>query len=199
MDRVNPGGYLEDVLTELLDQRIYTIEFAHRLTLLERFLESVQVSEMGLSMEAAASLTAVLNRVRQAVELTREFAETADLPKLDQAFGAARLSQHEFAALAIQHPVLHTLFEPETSDSSSAAGSDWTHRWETRVQRHRGISRATFRCLKCGWELSYAAEVGATEQLEVPFDELDCPLCQAGEAMPDEPPVADSLPTGSRS
>jgi hypothetical protein len=180
----------------LLGQQIYTIEFAYRLTLLERRLDTLRLSDYGLPFELASTVTANLNRVRQGLEMTKLFAESAELTKLDLALGLARESRLEFSALAAQYPLLENLFVREPEESAAVVSTiDWTSRWETRVQRHRGLSRATFRCLTCGWELSYTAEVGATEQLEVPFDELECPLCQAEAATNDELLDDDSLPT----
>jgi hypothetical protein len=163
----------------LLGQQIYTIEFAYRLTLLERRLDTLRLSDYGLPFELASTVTANLNRVRQGLEMTKLFAESAELTKLDLALGLARESRLEFSALAAQYPLLENLFVREPEESAAVVSTiDWTSR-----------------CLTCGWELSYTAEVRATEQLEVPFDELECPLCQAEAATNDELLDDDSLPT----
>jgi hypothetical protein len=138
---------------------------------------------------AATTLLVSLNRARQALELARRFVESGELQRLDEALGLARLSHQEQASVVEQYPELAESLRPHLERSS-----DLTEKWSTSVQRHRGVSRATFRCLQCGWELTYAAETDAAQPLEIPFEQLDCPVCypEAPHSSSDEPDDAGS-------
>ena len=50
--------------------------------------------------------------------------------------------------------------------------------WEVHSTRIRDVSRAEFRCRKCGWEIAVSQEHEANTEMRLPFDNFSCPYCE---------------------
>lgn len=179
----NPARRLEQLLEDLLAQRIYVIEFAWHFTQLKSWLQAAHhwvsaqaADEHGLRLQAVDAI----EQTGAALDHAAAFASNKDLSALDRAFGLAaryRFPLDELAARARQAGW------PELSRRLNYDGPDhrqWQEQWDSRVTRHHGVTRATFRCKTCDWDFTFVSEVGSVEELELPFEELSCPFCHQG-------------------
>ena len=98
-----------------------------------------------------------LEEVHREVE---RFLATADLAHLDRALGM--------------------LPEPpeESPQPLQVRGSVLQEGWQVSSSRVREISRAEFRCQKCGWEITIAQEHSPNTEMRLPFDNFSCPYCE---------------------
>ncbi len=127
----------------------------------------------GLGVEARG----LLAELGLAVEAARKFIETADLAALDRAFGLTRRLCFPFDELRAKARALE-VFELDQLLSFETPTREWEDSWSAKVVRLGGETRADFRCRECGWEFSFVSEVGVHEELELPFGEFACPICE---------------------
>ncbi len=113
-----------------------------------------------LWQELAAEKAALAPMDRQ----VRRFLETAELGFLDRALA---------------------LLPPPPADRSSSLlepegyhGVDWRGDWHLDAKRIRDTTYLDLRCLYCGFEMTLASEHSWNSELRLPFDEMDCPLCE---------------------
>lgn len=93
-------------------------------------------------------------------KLVRTFLETADLSALDQALAM------------VGEP------KPERLPPVQARPPAFDENWWVKTTRVRDVSRAEFRCKRCGFELTFALEHPPNTEMRLPFDELSCPVCE---------------------
>lgn len=174
---MNPARHLERLVEEVLSQKIFAVDFAWGFTLLERHLAAaaawLATQPESLTRERTRN---ALERLDEAMGHLRTFVEENRLPELDRGLAAARQAAwdlEEAFALA-RREGLHEL--PDRVSIEPAVQRDWQREFAATVTRHQGESRVTFTCRRCGWEFSYVEEAPVGE-LEVPFEELQCPLC----------------------
>lgn len=91
--------------------------------------------------------------------LVRRFLDTAELAALDRAL-----------AMLPEPPEGQRLAELEVPSS-------WKDRWQVRSRRIRDVTRVELVCPHCGWEIAYSMEHPANTEMRLPFDEVECPLC----------------------
>ena len=178
--RVNPARQLEHLVEAVLAQKLYAIEFAWGFTLLERHLENlICLPRNEDELAFAGRLAKAVTSLRVALDHIRTFTEEADLGELDRGLAGARaeiFAWDELRALA------RLLALPELAEEIFVVESlerPWQEQWEATVTRHQGESRAVFACRTCGWELTYVQEVDSAQELEMPFSEIICPLCES--------------------
>lgn len=106
------------------------------------------------------SLVADFPELADVDALVRRFLETAELAALDRA--------------------LALLPEPEDGKTlpSLELPATWKDRWKVRSHRMRDVTRVELCCPNCGWEIAYSLEHPANTEMRLPFDEIECPVCQ---------------------
>ncbi|MGE4206356.1 MAG: hypothetical protein AB7J86_37210 [Vulcanimicrobiota bacterium] len=117
------------------------------------------------------------HRLGEVLDLIRSFAETADLAALDRGLGLCRNLVFDFDELFARARLVGA-GELEERLSVPALEREWQEKWQARVARQHGQTRAEFHCKTCGWTFAYTCEVGVHEELELPFEEFDCPVCE---------------------
>ncbi len=165
---VNPARHLENLVEEVLAQKIFAVDFAYGFTRLERHLAEVRHWLAGGGLEG-------LDELEQAMASVRAFVEQKSLGDLDRGLATARratwMLEQSMAQAELEGSEL-----PRRLRIMPRLQRDWQERWSARVFRHQGESRMVFACKQCDFELTYVAEAPVGE-VELPFSELNCPFC----------------------
>ncbi|GMU56533.1 MAG: hypothetical protein AMXMBFR33_56790 [Candidatus Xenobia bacterium] len=165
---VNPARHLENLVEEVLAQKIFAVDFAYGFTRLERHLAGVRQWLAGRELEG-------LDELEQAMASVRAFVEQKSLGDLDRGLATARratwMLEQSMARAELEGNDL-----PERLRIAPGLQREWQERWSARVFRHQGESRMVFACKQCDFELTYVAEA-AVGEVELPFSELSCPFC----------------------
>lgn len=174
-ERVNPGRHLEQLVEEVLAQKIFAVDFAYGFSRLERHLAEVRAWLSAEGREVPA-----LEELQEALDSVRAFTEQKTLGDLDRGLAAARRAtwklEEAMARATVEGGAMAEL--PERLRIDPELKRDWQTRWSARVFRHQGESRMVFACKTCDFEFTYVAEAPVGE-VELPFEELACPFCQA--------------------
>lgn len=174
-DPVNPGRHLENLVEEVLAQKIFAVDFAYGFTRLERHVAGVRAW-----LETQQRPLPALEELQRALDFVRAFAEEKSLGDLDRGLALARSAtwslEEAMARATVEGGVMAEL--PGRLRIDPALERAWQHRWSARVYRHQGESRMVFACKSCDFELTYVAEA-AVGEIELPFEELLCPFCEA--------------------
>lgn len=92
------------------------------------------------------------------------FLETADLSSLDRALALLPEPSSETAESVL----------PELRQQVS-----WQEDWRVESTRIRDTSRVEFQCKTCDWSVTLAMEHPANTEMRLPFEEINCPICEA--------------------
>lgn len=165
---INPARHLENLVEEVLAQKIFAVDFAYGFTRLERHLAGVREWLEGREVDGLAEL-------EQAMASVRAFVEQKTLGDLDRGLATARratwMLEQSMARAELEGSEL-----PGRLRIAPGLQREWQERWSARVFRHQGESRMVFACKSCEFELTYVAEA-AVGEVELPFGELSCPFC----------------------
>ncbi len=165
---INPARHLENLVEEVLAQKIFAVDFAYGFTRLERHLVEVREWLAGRQLDG-------MDELEQAMASVRAFVEHKSLGDLDRGLAAARkatwMLEQSMARAELEGNEL-----PARLRIDPGLQRDWQERWSARVFRHQGESRMVFACRQCDFELTYVAEAPVGE-VELPFSELSCPFC----------------------
>ncbi len=172
-ERVNPGRHLEQLVEEVLAQKIFAVDFAFGFSRLERHLAGVRTW-----LAAHDRSLPAVDELQKALDSVRAFAEQKTLGDLDRGLAAARsatwMLEDAMARATVEGGIMSEL--PDRLRIDPALERDWQERWQAKVYRHQGESRMVFACKTCDFEFTYVAEAPVGE-VELPFEELTCPFC----------------------
>lgn len=105
-------------------------------------------------------LASAHEELQEVDKLVHTFLETADLAALDQALAM------------VGEP------KPDQLPRLEARPPAFDETWSVKTTRIRDVSRADFRCKRCGFELTFALEHPPNTEMRLPFEELTCPVCE---------------------
>lgn len=185
---------MEQALESLFEQRIYAIEFRAALdqaqvqfSRLRAQFAVVQSNAGGLPSLLEASTTGPsegevwqlralqgLDDLGHALEDLEAFWLTGNLVLAERAVVWLRRSGH---SLAEYRASCRQVSQPCGADLTNALEPDLEVVPSVRVHRWNGVSRASFICPQCGWELGWSGMIESDEFLEVEMTSFECPIC----------------------